>query len=333
MMTNRFLACVVAAISAVAVVVSLAIFLPQKSVRPIPLVISRFLPSQSGLIDIALSKGFFAAEGLAVTLQNPMSGIVAINTVLDGKADIGAATESPIAQAIVNGTQIKVIATIYTGGGCCIIVRQDRGIINPSDLKGRRLGIVPGTMSQHLFDGFLAFHRIPRESVDFVDVLPDQMMSSLMAGTVDAISIWPPYAYHTKHPADVDIRYFSADKIHLVHHNLIIRADYLLQNREAIDRLLRALIKAEVAVSTDPDDALRILSLASGTAISDLRKNWDPLSYKVTLDQSLVLSAENENRWITGRDPGVRSSVSDFLHALEPGPLRALRPSSVSIVK
>jgi NitT/TauT family transport system substrate-binding protein len=126
---------------------------------------------------------------------------------------------------------------------------------------------------------------------------------------------------------------FSPGDFYAETYNLAVRPDYLPEHREAVDRLLRALLKAEAFANTFPDEANRIIATASGAdpSISDITK--EPLTHEVTLKQSLVLATENEVRWHFRRGLVPPGPYPNVLGAFEPDPLRRLKPSGVTIVK
>ncbi|MFD2273838.1 hypothetical protein ACFS07_30085 [Undibacterium arcticum] len=113
----------------------------------------------------------------------------------------------------------------------------------------------------------------------------------------------------------------------------MVRSDYVARNRESTDRLLRALLKAEFFAETHPNQAIDIIASASGIAASALRGHGDPLTYELTLKQALLLATENQVRWNFRRGLVPSGPFPDVLHAVETEPLRALKPTGVTISK
>lgn len=301
---------------------------------PIPITIARLRAPISGLIDIALAKGYLAEEGLTVTIQTPAIGYDAIQAVLEGKADVGTSAETPIAKSLLEGKQLKVVGSIFNSvEDPAIVGRRDRGIVRPADLKGKKIGIVNGTASHYLLEIFLAFHRIPIEDVTLVSLKPNQLVSALVTGEVDAEATWHPFLHEVQQQLGERAGVFSTSGIYSFNFNLVVRPDYPQTHRKAVDRLLRALLKAEAFASRDPDEAMTIIASASGTDIAALRANWKPLAYEVTLNQALLQATESEARWILRRKFVQDGSMPEVLNAFEVEPLRALKPAGVSIVK
>jgi ABC-type nitrate/sulfonate/bicarbonate transport system substrate-binding protein len=301
---------------------------------PISIVIARIQTPHSGLLHLAEAKGHFAEAGLATTMQVTPTGYDAIGAVVTGRADVGAAAETPIARALDEGKQIKVIATIFTSTrNAGIVARRDRGIVQPADLKAKRIGFVFGTATHYLLETFLAFNSIPQDSVVLVPIKSDGLLSAIVSGDLDAVASWNPSFAQAQQQLGDKGTTFSSAEFYAETYNLFVRSDYAGSHREEIDRLLHALLKAEVFARTHMDESIDIITSMSSTDPRLFRDHWDPRIYEVTLSQSLLLATENEARWCLRRGLVSNGQLPNILNAFETEPLRAIKPSGVSIVK
>ena len=301
---------------------------------PLPIVIERLKTPQSGLLLIAEAKGFFAEEGLNATVRTNLTGYEGITSVLQGKADVAVAAETPIARALSEGKQPRVIATIFSSQwNSGIVARKDRGVNNPGDLKGKRIGYVPGTATHYMLETFLAFHGIPLDSVTLVKHRPDQIVAALTSGDLDAASIWTPYLTRMQEQLGDRGQTFLPRDFYSEMTNLVVGPDFVKSNRETVDRLLRALIKAETFATAHREEAINLMASASGMNVNALRGHGDPMTYELTLKQALLLATENEVRWHFRRGLVTNDHRPDVLRAFETEPLRALKTSSVTIAK
>ena len=145
------------------------------------------------LPHIAFEKGYFLAEGLAVTPQLHAFGKPALQSVLEGKADIAVSADTPVMFAVAGGRKIYIVAVATTSvKDLAIVARKDRGISLPADMKGKRIGVPLVTTGEFYLDSFLSIHGIERKSVKIIDMKPGEMPDALMKGSVDAVSIWDP---------------------------------------------------------------------------------------------------------------------------------------------
>ena len=119
------------------------------------------------LVHIAFAKGFFAEEGLDAIPQPYAFGKLALESVLEGKADLAAVGDTPFVFAVMNGKKITTIATILASNrNNAIVARKDRGIAKPSDLLGKKIGVTFGTTGDFFLYSFLRFHGIDEKQVN-----------------------------------------------------------------------------------------------------------------------------------------------------------------------
>lgn len=90
-------------------------------------------------MHIALKKGYLAQEGLDVTPKPHAFGKLAIEAIIEGKADLATVGDTPIMLAVMNGRKTMAHATIQTSSlNEAIVARKDRGIAAPGDLLGKK---------------------------------------------------------------------------------------------------------------------------------------------------------------------------------------------------
>ena len=112
----------------------------------------------AALFHVAFTKGFFSAEGLEVTAQPHEFGKQALDSLLEGKADLATVADTPIMFAVTRGKRICLLAVLaMSNKATAIVARRDRGITTPADLKGEKDRDGPGH-HRRVLPGFLSFH-------------------------------------------------------------------------------------------------------------------------------------------------------------------------------
>ncbi len=85
-------------------------------------------PYVSALIYIADDEGFFAANGLNVTIKNYVTSLAAIDDMKKEKVDISATTEFTVAAEAFKKANISAIGSIEKFQAAYLVARKDRGI-------------------------------------------------------------------------------------------------------------------------------------------------------------------------------------------------------------
>jgi sulfonate transport system substrate-binding protein len=314
-----------------------ALFIRPSGKSPAPpekVTIAYSATMDSVLAQVALVQGYCRQEGLQVTAHPHPYGKLALKDLLDGRADFATVAETPIMLAIMNGERIAIIATIQTGNRVnAIVARRDRGILTPGDLKGRKIAVTLGTTADFFMDSFLALHEIARQEMTVVDLKPEQMADALARGEVDAISVFMPFPIQVQKRLGSRAISFYDDNIYTFMFNIVATRKFIRENPGKVRKLLRALVKAEEFVSQNEPQAQTLVADFSRIDPALVREIWPSFSYRVKLDQSLLLALEEETLWaVKGRLVGKRA-IPDYLDSIYTTGLESIRPKSVRILR
>lgn len=300
---------------------------------PVKVVIAWSAP-QACLVPIAFDRGYFQAEGIEAVLQAQTSGMAALQSVLDGKADLATVAETPIVHAVMRGEQLAIIATVATANrNQAIVVRKDRGIATPADLQGKSVGVTLGTNGEFFLDTFFIAHGIERSKVRVVDLKPEAMVAALTTGSVDAVATWQPYVLRLQSALGAAGMTIPSEELYTENYSAVLRRDLLSQQPELAARLLRALVRAEEAIARQPDDARRLLAECTGVESAQAAELQGIFDLKVGLQQSLLISLEDQARWALPREEHGKAQMRDMLDYIHPEGLLAVKPEAVRLIR
>jgi ABC-type nitrate/sulfonate/bicarbonate transport system substrate-binding protein len=286
------------------------------------------------LVNIAEAKGFFREEGLDVTLQIHSSGKAALQSLVDGKADLAAAADTPIMFAMMKGALLSVLATINTSTRDeAIVAVKDRGIAAAADLKGVRVGVTLGTAGDYFLDSYLVLNALSRQEVDIVDMKPDEMTEALLQGKVDAVSTWQPQIANLRRVLGERGIMLHSDSIYTETFDIVSMRTLTRQRPEAIRRLLRALVKAEGFVAANPGESQRIIAEFCGLDAEVPAAIWNDFQYNLSLNQSLLVTLEDQARWAIKNGLVERGEMPNFFEAFYIDGLKSVKPDAVRIIK
>jgi len=281
---------------------------------------------QCTLIHVAQEKGFFREEGLEVTPMMHEFGKTALQSVLEHKADMATVAETPLLFSIMNGDKVFIIATIVASSkNNAIVARKDSGIKSAQDLKGKRIGVTPLTTSDFFLDSILIASGLTRNDIFPVFLKPNEMEENIFNKTVDAVSTWNYPLTQIKNRLGDNVVLFFDEDIYTETFNLATMQDFTKKNPETVRQVLRAVIKAQDFVKQHPVEAQKIMAKSTNMPFELVKEVWDAFSFDVTLDQTILLTLEDEARWAIKNKLLERKVVPDFGKYMYVDALRAVK--------
>lgn len=307
----------------------------QESVTlPEKVTIANIGPPFTVLMDVAQAQDYFKEEGLSVDMQKYPYGKIALQALLDGKADFATVAETPFMFQVMKGEKLSVIAAIMTSNrNSALVARKDRGIHTPDDLKGRKIAATFGTISEFFMDAFLALNGISRKDAKVVNLTPDQMLSALSNGDVDAVSTWVPPLLEIQRKLGERGITFHNEEIHRQTMIVVAKQDYISSHPGTVKKMLHALIKAEEFVKQDPAEVQQIIAGFDKIDAGMLRDMVGGNTYEVSLDQQLVLSLEDESRWAIRGGLTSGTDVPNYLDFIYLDGMLSVKPKAVTILR
>jgi NitT/TauT family transport system substrate-binding protein len=152
-----------------------------------------------GPLWLAKKNGYFAAEGLDVTLVNKPNGPGVISSVFGGDADFGFATYPVLVQAQLktNGKQnLRVVADASAAkpDTTAVVVKKGSSLSRAEDLKGKRIAVTArGTMADLAVMAGLRAAKVDWSTVDWKQIGFADMLPKLESGEIDAAFFAEPY--------------------------------------------------------------------------------------------------------------------------------------------
>ena len=286
------------------------------------------------LVAAAREQHFFEAEGLDVTVIPYGYGKESLEAVISGKADLGITSDTALMFAVLKGGQISILAEVCSSRhDLGVIALRGRNIRKPEDLKGRSVGITPGTVGEFFLDSLLALNGMERREVRTVNLKPGQMLHSIRSGEIDAVSVWNPQFYEIQKALGEKGITFFEETVHPFVMLLHGTKEYVRQRPETVAKVIRALIAAEKFVRANPGEASRMVSTATGMEQKYLEERWPDFTFAITLDQALVINLEDQARWAIRSGLTKSRTVPNFLDFIDAAPLARVRPGAVTLIQ
>ena len=253
-----------------------------------------YMPNYASLWSVltAIDKGYFAEEGLEITLWEFADGPSEIAAMEGGSIDLAYIGHG--AHKLCIGGKAKIFAPSSVHSTDKIIVLPSAGVASEADmanLKGKKIAYSEVSRETTL-KGALDAAGLTMDDIQPYEMDVTNMVSAMSSGSVDACTAWNPYnAQILKECEGAKEIEFSTNSMNLS--SWICLPDYAEKNRDILVRYSRALYKA--------------MSFASQ------QENWDYAvglyAAKCAKDKEACLIETGDATWFSGDD--IKSGLAD----------------------
>ncbi len=286
----------------------------------------------SALIYIAQEQNFFSENGLNVTIRDYDSGIAAITGMLNGEVDMAAATEYPVVGKAFEKSKIQTIANIDKNAFMhSIIGRKDRGIRNISDLKGKKIGITRGTITEFYLGRFFDLHGMSIQQVSLVNITGDSLDDAIINGSIDAAITRRPYVNIVENRLGDNAVIWPVQSSQAMYEVIVGQDDWIAGHPETVNRFLESLARAEEYAVQHPTEAKAIVQRQLNLSDTYIAAIWPENRFSLSLDQSLITAMEDEARWMISNNLTTERTVPDFTDYINTKGLEEVKPDAVNI--
>ncbi|MER7763176.1 NrtA/SsuA/CpmA family ABC transporter substrate-binding protein [Streptomyces sp. NPDC097619] len=281
-------------------------------------------------VYLAEERGLWSAQGIEATVTTQPTGRDALNAVLGGQAQLGVVGDLPTVTAALGGREIRVVAELSRFSDWRLLTRADRGITGFAELRGRRIGVPRGTNVEYALSRMLASGRLTAADTTVVNLAPNQVPAALARGDIDAGVTFPSFYEAARTAlggryAELPFRGYTARTL------LVAGPKATADTTEAV---LRALVEARRGITADPAAArAAVVTQSKGALQAGYVDAFQPrYTYTVGLSEELLTHLEQEARWAKATQglPGP-ADRSTLLRRLDPGPLKAVSPTAVTL--
>ncbi len=229
---------------------------------------------------LALEKGYFRDEGLAVTMDRGFgAGDVPVKIASGahefGVGDISATIRLRLTQP---GTDVICPFVLAQGSPLSAITLRRTGIRTPKDLEGKRVAAPETDGGRQFFPAFARATGIDAAKVNWVTVTPPLREPMLARGDADAITgfetsgVFSLLALNVPR-ADIVVMRYSNFGVALLSTGLQVRKAYADANPRIVTGVIRAIIRGHLEALRDPDAAIAALIRRDATAPAALEKD------------------------------------------------------------
>ena len=300
--------------------------------EPLPLRIGIHSSEASTPFYVADEQGFFAQNGLNVTLRPYAIGGQAIAAAEAGEVEVALATEYPFVLAAFGNRTVSAIACIDKAQTTSVIGRRDRGIATVADLRGKRVGVTRRTIGEFYLGRLLDLNGMSPGDVTVVDVPRPQTADAVVNGSVDAVVTLTRFVVPVTARLGGNATAFSAQSDQPTYVLLVCDGSWLAAHPHEAERLLAALAAANEYICSNPAGAQSIAGRRANLSEETMASVWPNHHFALSLERSLLTAMNDEARGTIANNLTSATVPPNFREYIDTTALANVDPSAVTIL-
>jgi NitT/TauT family transport system substrate-binding protein len=212
---------------------------------------------------VALDKGYFAAEGLDVTLAEGQGAQTVLRLLAAGTEQIGYGPAVAAAQAVSRGMPVRVAALYQTKAPMGVIAFPEVSLKGPKDLEGKKIGISVGETFTDMLEPFTKINNVDLSKITRIQMNNSARSSQFLARKVDVMSVYLSNelpVLEKKTGVKFNVMRVSDYGLNLLGASYYVSNDFAKQKPQVVAKLLRATAKGYTDAMKDPRGAAEIMS-------------------------------------------------------------------------
>ena len=201
---------------------------------------------------LAKARGYYAAEGLDVTLVPGRGSALTAQTVGAGQYDIAQADLSTMALVRAKGAPVKAFLVQFPRTSFGVVAAKDAGIQSWNDLYGKTVGMTQGSPETYLLPAAFKKLGLDLSKVQLVNTPAANKNTSYLSKLVAATGTDAAGAIPFLNPARPANVLWFGELLDVPYHGLFAREDLIRAKPEVIRGVAAATMKAMKAMASDP---------------------------------------------------------------------------------
>jgi NitT/TauT family transport system substrate-binding protein len=219
-------------------------------------------------------RGFYAAEGLAVTFIEGGPTVNNLSSVLDGAAQFGITGADELILTRARGQPVRALATIYRRSPVVFISLADSGITRPQDFAGKTIRVAPNLIaSLHAMTA-----KVGISSDQYTEVT---LPSDVAVFATGEVAVWGAFIDGLAVAAQqagykINIIYPDDYGVHFYGHTIFATDDFIAQNPDLVLRFLRATFQGWDYIIQNPEqdgELVAVYNPKADVALENIRMN------------------------------------------------------------
>ncbi len=314
-MRRGYLALARAGFAAMAAVSAALAAGPAAAQTPIRVAVEGSLTGPAAPLVAAQDRGYYRTEKLDVSIDATGGAPDAITRVATGAAEFALADINMVIKYRDQnpGAPLKAVFMVYNKPPYAVIARKSRGIANPKDLEGKRIGAPATDAAGSQWPLFAKLNNIDASKVKVESIAPAVREPMLAAGQVDAVTgiSFSTYLNLKERGVPVDdlVVLAMADYgVQLYGDAIVMNTKFALESPEAVRAFLRAYLAGLKTTIREP--ARAVDSVVKRNEVAN--KNLELERLRMAIHDN-ILTEEVQANGLGGVDPARLAKAIDQL--------------------
>ena len=204
-----------------------------------------YMPNYASLWSVltAIDQGFFAEEGLEITLWEFASGPEEIAAMEGGSIDLAYIGHGAHKLCINGQANIFMPSSVHSTDRIIVLPTSEvTSVDNISNLKGKKVAYNGGSSSETALTGALNAAGLTMDDIEAYEMDAVNMVAAMMSGNVDACTAWNPYSVQIlQNCQGAQELEFATNSVNMS--SWICLPSYAEKNHDVLVRFTRALLK------------------------------------------------------------------------------------------
>lgn len=232
---------------------------------------------------VAQEEGFFEENGLDAELTGYAAGIETINAVVLGEVQIGAAYDYAACTRLAEKTNLRLAASYVVNSDDALWFETTvDGATSAADLKGKKIGLLQGTLQEYLWAKELESVGLTADDVE-INYLGSnaEVYTAYAAGQVDAVQGSNTFLEQIEAVDGRTVLNTTGDLGATAQGYIMADATFLEEQPEAIEGYYKALQEALDYIEANKDEAAQICADYLTLQKDDVLKAFDSYHYDI----------------------------------------------------
>ena len=213
---------------------------------------------------VALDKGWYAEEGIDITIRRGHGAADTFKRVAAGELDIGRSVLVSVALGRGTGAKVRIVQVIMHTSPYGLAYLEGIGVSRPKDLEGRKVGIPAGSSVLQFWPAFAKVNAIDPGKVTILNIEAAALPPSLAAHSVDAVDSWLvnlPAFEDAAAQTGRKVGYFLWSDYGLkdMYGAAFVASEETIEKRAAmVEKFVRATIRGQAYALAHPKEAVEI---------------------------------------------------------------------------